>query len=72
MLNNSVSLEPLLSTAQVLTSFKFLSFNGQQILLKQQPGVCGGGNYYVDFGAELMPRVLAFFEGAGKRIESAF
>ena len=70
MLNDSFSLEQLLSTAQILTSVKTMNFNGREILLKQQPGICGGGNYYIDFGAELMPRVLTFFGKSGKRIES--
>lgn len=72
MFKNSFSLDSVLSTAQVVVPSKTFHFNGRAITLRQEQGVCGAGDYYTDFAAEILPHAIAELAKDRKEISAVF
>ncbi len=60
----------LVTTAQLLSPFKIFNFNGKRVVLRQEAGVCGGSNYYIDFGVKLLSEAMGVLKEQGKEIRN--
>lgn len=62
--------EAIFSTAQILHSHQTFQIGRRRVVLQQAPGVCGS-NYYIEFGATVLPKALAKLRRRGNPLTSA-